>query len=114
MCPAGTPDTTPGDGRAPRTLDQPQGSLQALADRLADDLQDFDTGMPFAVRFDDRPRCVRGGGTMQHLLNRFAVLVQFLMISPVLVGDLPLFVGDFLPLLKPPQLLVGIDVQPEL
>jgi hypothetical protein len=28
---------------------QPQGSLQALADRLADDLQDFDTGIPFAV-----------------------------------------------------------------
>ena len=28
---------------------QPQGSLQALADRLTDDLQDFDTGMPFAV-----------------------------------------------------------------
>ena len=55
---------------------QPQGSLQALADRLADGLQDLGAGIPFAVRFDDRPRCVRRGGAVQHLLNGVAVLIQ--------------------------------------
>ena len=37
---------------------------------------------------------------------------QAFPISPVLVGDLPLLVGHFLSLPKPPQLLVGIDIQP--
>src|SRR6266478_4539827 len=82
---------------------QPQGALQALADRLADGLQHLDTGIPFAVRFDDRPRCVRRGGAVQHLLNSVAVLIQLLPNSPVLVGDLPLLVVHFLPLPKPPQ-----------
>ena len=47
---------------------------------------------------------------MQHLLNGVAVLIQLLSISPVFVGDLPLLVGHFLPLPKPPELLVMIDV----
>jgi hypothetical protein len=93
---------------------QPQGSLQALADRLADGLQHLDAGIPLAVRFDDRPRCVQRGGAVQHLLNGVAVLIQLLPISPILVGDLPLLVGHFLSLPKPPQLLVRIDVKPEL
>src|SRR5258708_6375644 len=93
---------------------QPQGSLQALADRLADGLQHLDAGIPFAVRFDDRPRCVRRSGAVKHLLKGVGVLIELLPFSPVLVGDFPLFVFHFLSLPKPPQLLVGIDVQPEL
>src|SRR5258708_4350879 len=74
---------------------QPQGSLQALADRLADGLQHLDAGIPFAVRFNDRPRCVRRGGAVQHLLNGVAVLIQLLPISPFRAVLLPTVVVSF-------------------
>jgi hypothetical protein len=67
-------------------------------DRVADCFQYLDAGIPFAIRFDDRPWGVRRGGAVQHLLNGITVLIQLLPISPVFVRDLPLLVGHFLPL----------------
>ena len=51
---------------------------------------------------------------MQHLLDSFAVLIHLFPIAPVLLSDLPLLVSHSLTFTKPPQLLVRVDVEPEL
>ena len=51
---------------------------------------------------------------MKHFLDGFSILRHLFPVSPVFVGNLPLFVSETLAFLESPELLIGIDVQPEL
>jgi hypothetical protein len=60
-----------------------------------------------------RPWRLLGAGALHHIVDRQFVVGPTLAVAPVLVGQLPGFVGDLLAFLEAPQLLVWGDVQPE-
>jgi len=76
--------------------------------------RDLHPGRLLVVARHERPRRVLGAAAGHHVVHREAVVVPFLPVPPVLVGDLVPLVGDGFPLLEAPQLLLGADVDPEL
>ena len=50
---------------------------------------------------------------MEHLVNSGLVLIPLLAVSPVLIGDLPLFFGSVLAVVEALELCVFVDLHPE-
>jgi len=78
------------------------------------DTKRFDPGEEFAVRFENRPRCVQGARSLKHVDHGQLIMFPFSPIAPIPFGNLPLFLGIGLSPFKPPKLFIRIDMKPEL
>ncbi len=76
--------------------------------------QGFDAGEAFAVGFDDGPGRVAGAGQGEHIVEGGSIHVPFFPVAPVFLGDFPLLGSRVLSGGEAAQLLLLVDVQPEL
>ena len=70
--------------------------------------------MPLVVGLDHRPRRMFDARPLDHVGGRDLVRVPLRSVAPVLLGDLVAHEGRALAALEPAQLLLGVDVEPEL
>ncbi len=86
----------------------------AFSIACADGADDVDAGPALVLGGDHVPPPGGVVGALEHVLDRFLVVLALLPVAPVLLGELPGLVRVGLARLEPAQLLLGGEVHPEL
>ena len=74
----------------------------------------MDTGVVLVRGGDQVPGRGLGVGGSQHVIYRDFVGFPLCPVAPIVVGDLPLFVGCLFPVLEACELFVGVEVRLDL
>src|SRR6185436_14078274 len=86
---------------------------QLFFQRTDEGLQRLDSSPVLVLGFDNRPRTVARGSSLDHFNHGLTIGRPARTVAPIFSGDLMAFVWHSLTFFESPQLLFGADVHPK-